>query len=60
MEKDQEITIRAQSMINSLGAQRLEAMDRCVFLAADLAVALEKIREMEANAAKTASPSDGA
>ena len=48
MEKEQEVQIRAQSMINSLAAQRLEALDRCVHLAAELDLAKARIAELEA------------
>ena len=66
MDKQTEMEVRAQSMITNLGAQRLEAMDRCVYLGADLAVAQAKIIELEdkllketTDAVPEVSPADG-
>lgn len=42
-----ETEMRAQAMINALSAQRQQALDQCVYLAADLAVANAKIAELE-------------
>lgn len=47
MDKQTEMEIRAQAMINALGQQRLESADRVVFLAADLAVAQAKIMALQ-------------
>lgn len=61
MDKQTETEIRAQSMINSLGSQRLEAFDRCVYVAAELAIAEAKIIELqnELSILKPKEPADG-
>jgi hypothetical protein len=46
-----ETEMRAQAMINGLVAQRNQAMDQCVNLAADLALAKARIGELEKAAA---------
>ncbi len=43
-----EENIRAQAMVNALSAQRQQAADQAVMLAADLAVANARIAELEA------------
>lgn len=47
MNTQTEMEIRAQSMINTLGQQRIEAMDKIVYLMADLSVRDAKIKELE-------------
>jgi hypothetical protein len=47
MEKQTELEIRAQAMINQLGAQRLQAMDQSVFFSAEIEVLKAQIVELQ-------------
>lgn len=46
MDKQTEMEIRAQSMINSLGQQRLAALDQTVYAQAEIALRDAKIVEL--------------
>lgn len=47
MEKQTELEIRAQAMINQLGAQRLQAMDQSIYFAAEIEVLKAQIIDLQ-------------
>lgn len=47
MNAQTEMEIRAQSMINSLGQQRIEALDAFVYARAEIALRDARIKELE-------------